>query len=210
MAKTNLIITIVIEEDTAIAKQGTISVSRNHLGHLRAFMTTNASDTVYALEQALRELAELERKEPVKPARSKTKSTRPSLNDAPEDEEAEGTTEVGEDETPPAPEDQTASPAARSDSAELNYDLIRVIGADQSPAAYKHAALLAESLRSEKGWNNASPITFEKPVEAWTQLQAGTLSPQEVISLYTTAPASPVLTSAPATSEPLTAQSSLL
>ena len=91
MAKTELVITLVIEDSSTIQKQVTISVTRNGLGHIRVFKTTNASDMAYAIDQAMRELAEMERKEPAKnrPARSKPKSSAPTLNDVPEVEEGE-------------------------------------------------------------------------------------------------------------------------
>lgn len=212
MSKTNLIIHIVIDEDTAIVQTGTIAVSRGDLGHLRAFKTTKASDTVYAIEQAIKELVELERKEPVHSTKSKSKLPRPSLSDAPADDEDEDTPEADEEDTTPDPKDQPASPASAAPTSadELNFNLISVTGTDQSPAAYKHAVLLAEALRAGKMWNNTTEITFDTPVHTWTQLQSGNLSLPDVLSLYTTAAVSPDPAAAPAPSESLTAQTALL
>jgi hypothetical protein len=217
LAKTDLVITLVIEDSTTIQKQGTITITRNNLAYLQAFKTTNASDTAYAIDHALRELAELERKEPTKskPARSKTKSSQPRLDDKPEDDEDEAATEVIEDKNPTDLEDQTPTPEldTKAESDELHYNLITVTGKDQSPAAYKHAALLAEALRSQKLWNNTTQITFDNPVEAWTKLKADTLDLQDVLSLYASSLSSPAITTKldpPPTSEHSTTQVNLI
>lgn len=200
MATTDLVITLVIEDSTTIQKQGTISVTRNGLGHIRAFKTTNASDMAYAIDQALRELAEIERKVPAKskPARSKTKAASSGLNNAPEEEAEEAVPDDRTDEAIDHPDAQPGAPEAASqpEMDELHYDLITVTGDDQTPAAYKHAALLAEALRAQKLWNNTTQITFDNPIDAWTQVQAGTLDLQDVLSLYASSPASPARTTA--------------